>query len=98
MNSFCFDGEERSYAGVCNIGYRPTVNRDENDITLETYIMSFSGDLYSVSVTTYFAERLRGEIRFPTVEALREQIAHDAQHAAESIEKYAPTYKMDVIL
>lgn len=98
VNSFCFDGEERSYAGVCNIGYRPTVNRDENDITLETYIMSFSGDLYSVSVTTYFAERLRGEIRFPTVEALREQIAHDAQHAAESIEKYAPTYKMDVIL
>ena len=98
VNSFCFDGEERSYAGVCNIGYRPTVNRDENDITLETYIMSFSGDLYSVSVTTYFAERLRGEIRFPSVEALREQIAHDAQHAAESIEKYAPTYKMDVIL
>ena len=98
VNRFTFDGEERSFAGVCNIGFRPTVNSDENDITLETYIMDFSGDLYSATVTTYFAERLRGEIRFLSVEALREQIAHDADHAKESIEKYAPIYKMDVIL
>lgn len=98
VNRFTISGEEHSFAGVCNIGFRPTVNRDENDITLETYIMDFSGDLYSESVTTYFAERLRGEIRFPSVEALREQIARDADHAKESIEKYAPAYKMDVIL
>jgi riboflavin kinase / FMN adenylyltransferase len=96
VSRFTLDGATHSHAGVCNIGYRPTVNSDENDITLETYIMGFSGNLYSVPVTTYFGERLRGEIHFPSVDALREQIASDSVRAEESIKKYAPCYGMDV--
>ncbi len=96
ISRFTLDGIVHSHAGVCNIGYRPTVNTDENDITLETYIIGFTGDLYSAPVTTYFGERLRGEIRFPSVDALREQIASDSARAEESIRKYAPCYGMDV--
>ncbi len=71
--------------GVCNIGSRPTVNRDETDVTLETYIFDYSGDLYGLPVRTSFCEHLRGERKFASVEELAEQIARDGEHARESL-------------
>ncbi|MBQ2278255.1 MAG: riboflavin kinase, partial [Clostridia bacterium] len=71
--------------GVCNIGSRPTVNRDENDVTLETYIFDYSGDLYDLPVRTSFCEKLRDERKFASVEELAEQIARDSEHALQSL-------------
>lgn len=89
---FFADGEKIVRGGVCNIGSRPTVNSDENDITLETYIFDYEGDLYSKEVKISFAERLRGEVRFDSVERLREAIASDALHARESLGKHLYIY------
>lgn len=88
VSEFSYDGEDRHYSGVCNIGSRPTVNEDESDITLETYIMDFSGDLYSAEVTTSFVSRLRGEIRFPSLDDLKAQISLDAENARKSVQSY----------
>lgn len=84
---FSAEGEKIVRGGVCNIGSRPTVNPDENDITLETYIFDYTGDLYSKEVKISFAERLRGEVRFDSVESLSEAIASDVLHARESLEE-----------
>lgn len=96
LNGFEYGGENKLYGGVCNIGSRPTVNSDENDVTLETYIMDFSGDLYSIPVTTYFVRRLRGEMKFPSLDALRNSIARDAENARVDSVKFAELYGMKI--
>ena len=78
-------GVRQVKGGVCNIGSRPTVNRDTADVTLETYIFDFSGDLYDLSITTGFCEKLRDERKFASVDELAEQIARDSEHAQESL-------------
>lgn len=75
------NGETVTKGGVCNIGSRPTVNDDERDVTLETFLFDFSGDLYGVTVTTALCEMIRPERRFSDIDALREQIERDAETA-----------------
>lgn len=78
-------GVHRVQDGVCNIGSRPTVNRDATDVTLETYIFDFSGDLYDVVIRTSFCEKLRDERKFASVDELAEQIRRDEERARESL-------------
>lgn len=60
---------------ITNIGSNPTVGNTE--MTIETHIPDFRGDLYGQSVTLTFLRRIRGEQRFPSLDALRQQIADD---------------------
>ncbi len=85
--SFEKDGQPITKGGVCNIGSRPTVNDDAGDITLETYLFDFSGDLYGETITTSLVEMLRPERRFDSVDALREQIERDEEAARASLIK-----------
>jgi len=85
--SFVQNGAVVERGGVCNIGSRPTVNEDTADITLETYLFNFSGDLYGTAVTTSLIEMIRGEQRFDSVESLREQIERDEEDARISLGK-----------
>ena len=66
----------RSYPGVTNIGVRPTVE-DSNRVTVETFILDFNGDLYGETIRVDFYQRLRTEKRFPSLEALKQQIERD---------------------
>ncbi len=65
---------------VTNVGYRPTF-RDGRDLVAEAHLIDFSGDLYGLEVDLSFEGRLRGEIRFESVDALRAQIALDIASA-----------------
>ncbi len=60
---------------ITNIGSNPTVGN--TDTTIETHIPDFRGDLYGRHVTLTFLRRIRGEQRFPSLDALRRQIAAD---------------------
>ncbi len=84
---FVENGRAAVYPGVCNIGSRPTVNRDKNDITLETYIIGFSGDLYGKTVRTSLYGKIRGEKTFASVEELSKQIHEDAAAAVEILKR-----------
>lgn len=75
------DGSAR--IGVTNVGTRPTVNQGR-DITVETYLLDYDGDLYGDSVRVEFWRRLRDEVRFDSLEELRAQIVRDAQAARAS--------------
>ena len=85
---FTENGEKTTKFGVCNIGYRPTVNSNRNDITLETNIFDFSGDLYGKMIKTSFIEKLRDEKKFASVEELSAQIMCDTENAKLSLEKF----------
>jgi len=65
---------------VTNVGTRPTVNSG-GDVTVEACLLDYDGDLYGKVLRVEFYRRLRDEIRFDTLEALRAQIAADAEAA-----------------
>ncbi len=69
---------------VANLGRRPTV--DGENVVLEVHLLGFSGDLYGQRLEVAFLRRLRGERRFPNVDALRAQIGRDAARAATILE------------
>jgi len=66
----------RSFPGVTNIGTRPTVSRSE-EITVETFLLDFDGDLYDRRIRLEFFRHLRAEQRFPDALALKDQIHRD---------------------
>ncbi len=69
--------------GVCNVGVKPTVETD-GAVTAEVHLLDFDGrDLYGERIRVAFVARLRAERRFPSVDALRAQIAADAVRARD---------------
>lgn len=64
-------------AGVANIGTRPTVTPDATERVLEVHLLDFSGDLYGSDLEVSFRHFLRAEKKFPSLDALRSQIAAD---------------------
>lgn len=67
------------YKGMMSIGYRPTVT-SEKVITCEVNILDFNEDLYGQLLTVYFVQYIRGEEKFDSLDALKEQIALDEIH------------------
>ena len=76
-----FDGEVR--AAVTNVGVRPTVADNDGRVTVEGFILDFDGDLYSHQVRMEFHKRLRGERKFPSMEALAEEIRRNAEQTRD---------------
>jgi riboflavin kinase/FMN adenylyltransferase len=69
------------HGAVCNVGVKPTVETGA-PVVLEAHLLDFDGrDLYGESIRVAFLARLRDERRFPSVDALRAQIAEDAARA-----------------
>ena len=71
------------YPAVANIGYSPTF--DDHIFTVEVHALDFSGDLYDKKIRVNFISRLRGEIKFPNLDALIAQIREDIKIAREII-------------
>lgn len=67
--------------GIANIGHRPTVDIPGAPQTFEVHILDFDGDLYGRTVEVDFLAFLRHEERFPSLDALRVQLAADAAAA-----------------
>lgn len=65
-----------SYIGVTNIGVRPTVD-DSQHVTVETFILDYTGDLYGEAIRVDFYKRLREERKFASLSDLKAQIDHD---------------------
>ncbi len=68
--------------GVANVGVRPTVG-DEVRPILEVYLLDFSGDLYRREVEVRFCKKLRDEQKFPSFDALKQQIYRDIEQAKQ---------------
>ncbi len=76
-----FEGEW--YGGMMNIGTRPTF--EGSDRTLEVNIFDFDEEIYGREVQVRFLRRIRDEMKFDGVEALKEQLAKDKESALEII-------------
>jgi riboflavin kinase/FMN adenylyltransferase len=83
-NGDCFDS-------VTNIGNRPTFGADS--FAIETHLLNFHPLPLSAEteVELHFLDRLRDEIKFPSVEALKEQIGRDVRKAQKYLRRLGPT-------
>ena len=72
-----------SFMAVTNVGVRPTIQDNDGRVTVEGFILDFSGDLYGQEVRMEFYKRLRGEQKFPSLQALAQEIGRNAQQTQE---------------
>ncbi len=70
------------YQGITNIGQKPTVKTDA-DISVETYLYGFTGDLYGKEIVTELLQFKRPERKFENVEALKKQMERDIREGEE---------------
>lgn len=66
-----------SYHGMLNIGSRPTVNNNADHRTVEVHIFDFDSDIYGEPIEVVFFKKLRKEQKFPSLEALKDQLDKD---------------------
>ncbi|MBD5267930.1 MAG: riboflavin biosynthesis protein RibF [Bacteroides sp.] len=69
------------YPAMVNIGHRPTVDSPDSPESIEAHIIGFDGCIYGQTVELEFLRFLRKEQRFESLDALRHQLAADAQAA-----------------
>jgi riboflavin kinase / FMN adenylyltransferase len=72
----------QEFQSMTNIGKRPTFG-DNNERTIESYILNYNRDIYGKEVKIDIIQRLREEKRFESIEELKKQIAEDVKHGAE---------------
>lgn len=77
--------QTRSYPGVANLGYRPTLGGDTRPL-LEVHLFDFAGDLYGAHLDVRFLAKLRDEMTFANFEALTSQILDDLAQARSFFE------------
>ena len=72
-----------AHPAVVNVGVRPTFS--ETTLAIEAHLLDFTGDLYNRRMRLDFILHLRDEMRFPSVQELKAQIARDADAAREGL-------------
>ena len=70
------------YPAAVNVGVRPTFETGRG-LLVEAHLIGFEGELYGQTLRIAFLERMRGEKRFESVEALVAQMHRDIERAAE---------------
>lgn len=78
-------GRACNYDAMLYIGSRPTVNTGK--ISVEAYLFDFSGDLYGKRVTVAFIERVRGSVKFDSVEELKKQLNKDEESVVQILKE-----------
>jgi len=69
-----------NFPAVCNVGFNPTVS-ETREQKIEVHILDFHRDIYNQRVQVLFHRKLRDEKKFPSLEALKAQIAQDIELA-----------------
>jgi riboflavin kinase/FMN adenylyltransferase len=70
------------HAAAVNVGVRPQFVTGRGEL-IEAFLIDFDEDIYGQQLEIEFLKRLRGERRFPSVEALVEQMGRDVEEARE---------------
>lgn len=65
------------YRGALNVGNNPTFNNSK--VSIEVYILDFDADIYGERLKVKFVERLRDEVKFPSIDDLKAQMTSDVE-------------------
>ncbi len=73
--------------GMLNIGNRPTIKDPKK--TIEVHFLNFNKNIYGKTITVSFLKRLRDEVKFKSINALKKQLSKDKQ----AVQTYFKTLK-----
>ncbi len=73
--------DQTRYLAATNVGVRPTV--DGHRLTVEAHLLNFDADLYGQTLRVDFIGRIRPEMKFSGLEALKAQIQADVEQVRE---------------
>ena len=73
----------QTHNGMLNIGFRPTIDSSSAVKTIETHLFDVSGDFYEEPVVIHFIKRVRDEMKFSGLEALKTQLEKDKSFIQE---------------
>lgn len=77
---------DEMYFGVCNIGIKPTVDGEKRSV--EVYLFDFNQAIYDETLIVTPLQKLRDEMKFTSLEALKRQIATDVAKAKALVNRY----------
>jgi riboflavin kinase/FMN adenylyltransferase len=77
--------DNKPYDGMMNIGHRPTIG--SNDKSIEVHLFNFNQDIYNKLMSIEIILKIRDEIKFSSIEALKEQLLKDENYCLELINK-----------
>jgi riboflavin kinase/FMN adenylyltransferase len=80
--------EGKNVEGLTNIGKRPSVD-NYNYVTIETFLLDFSGDLYDKTIGLEVHAFIRGVKKFANLEEVKQQVNKDIRSIREYLDKIA---------
>lgn len=66
---------QKTYNGMLNIGYNPTVGGTQQ--TIEVNILDFDQDIYDQDIRVFFKDKIRDEVKFDSFNDLKIQLEND---------------------
>ncbi|HUX07635.1 MAG TPA: bifunctional riboflavin kinase/FAD synthetase [Acidobacteriota bacterium] len=79
--------DKTRYPAATYIGTRPTFEGDK--LVIETHLIDFQGSLYGQTISVDFFKKMREDIKFDSVEALKAQITKDVKQIREYFSRHA---------
>ena len=77
---------------MLNIGFRPTIDSASAVKTIEAHLFDADGDFYGEQIVIHFVKRLRDEMKFSGIDALKDQLERDKAASLRYYEKGNTTY------
>ncbi len=75
--------DDQEYTGVTNVGYKPTIGETFKGVETYMFGIGTKEELYGREIRVSLLHYLRPEIRFDSIEHLKEQIRKDIQSGKE---------------
>lgn len=83
--TFC-EVDGKIFKSMTNVGTKPTFS--DNSVSVETYIIDFSGNLYGKTISVYFIEKMRDIVKFATQLELKAQLDSDEVNANKILDNF----------
>lgn len=83
--TFC-EVEGKIFKSMTNVGTKPTFS--DNSVSVETYIIDFSGDVYGKNIVVYFIEKMRDIVKFASQTELKAQLDSDKERAKKILDNF----------
>ena len=77
---------ESEFFGMINIGNNPTVSDNDKHIHIEIHFFNFNHDLYGEKIDVELLDYIRSEIKFSSIDSLKEQLVKDKKNANQRID------------
>ena len=75
------------HQGICNIGFRPTFYKNQEEPLIEVHLFDFEQNIYGEEMEVFWIQHIRHEMKFESVEDLKKQLNLDKQFAYEYFSK-----------